>query len=106
MLRVGRRFFISRTGCVCARSLLQAGIRNGASNYLLDRGSLRGTASCIAEPEGCSEEESAEMDLSKTTANRWGVPKADPAEGVCARCTWFRFLDANFYGCGRKAPPA
>jgi hypothetical protein len=49
-----------------------------------------------AEPEVCSEEESAEGDLSQITANRWGVPKADPAEGVCGACSWFRYLDANF----------
>ena len=49
-----------------------------------------------AEPEGCSDEESEEADLSVTTANRWGVPKADPAEGACGACSWFRSLDANF----------
>jgi hypothetical protein len=50
-----------------------------------------------AEPEGCSEDETAEEDLSRVTAIRWGVPKADPAKGVCRACASFRSLDANCY---------
>lgn len=60
--------------------------------------SAKNGALCLdAEPEGCSDEESQEADVSITTANRWGVPKADPAEGACGACLWFRSLDANFH---------
>ncbi len=59
--------------------------------------SAKNGALCLdAEPEGCSDEESEEADLSVTTANRWGVPKADPAQGALRARSWFRSLDANF----------
>jgi hypothetical protein len=59
--------------------------------------SAKDGALCLdAKPEGCSDEEFEEADLSGITANRWGVPKTDPAEGVCGACSWFRCLDASF----------
>lgn len=55
-----------------------------------------GALSLDAEHEPMSDEELAEAELSRDTSSRWGVPKADPAEGPCRACEWFRFLDASF----------
>jgi hypothetical protein len=44
---------------------------------------------------GATDEEYEALELAKRTAERWGVPRAEPAPGRCADCAWFVRIDGE-----------
>jgi len=63
-----------------------------------------------AEPERITGQDATEMKVSEDAGGRWGIPVAEPVNGKCAACGWFRYLDAHYelldYGvCLAEASP-
>jgi len=69
------------------------GIRLPSGSWLSTR---NGEFWLDAEPERNSDEDAREIKIADDARGRWGVPVAEPVEGKCDQCDWFRRLDGDF----------
>ena len=72
----------------------QWGIKLPSGSWLSVKGGL---LLLDAEPEGSTEEYTNESKVTENATSRWGVPIAEPVQGRCDSCDWFRRLDGDFY---------
>lgn len=82
----------------CLRSMVMAAGHPEWSIKLPGGRWLYAKAGDLMVGEGTSnvtEEEQKVFDLAESTAGRWGIPSAGPAQGSCINCDWFVFLDGD-----------